>query len=327
MNIGIWTTWGQRCGVAAYSQNLARALCALGHTVSVVSNYPFDPVAPEELEHGSVAYCFTLPRDGQKQEFDFEKAKAQFKDCDGVVVQYQSSIHWKEPFFTFIRSIEKPIVMVVHDDCVWPDLYPRIKGLDIEVVVHHSLLQGRGDTFLPFPSPAMLVQPTLRKYPPAPVQPVLIRSFGFRTDDSVVRESAKLLQKEREGKVYYERLKSDEHWMPEETLQNFLDEATFVVLYYPPYANVFASSAAALAASSGTPVLTSGARCFEDYPFVTRCVSAEDLALHMQHLLLDKYEYWKNSSSAFGYASTYNFVAYADVILRHFLLTKVQAEE
>ena len=46
--IGMITPWGQRCGIAQYTENMTAALQQLGHELVVIANIPYEEKTHED---------------------------------------------------------------------------------------------------------------------------------------------------------------------------------------------------------------------------------------------------------------------------------------
>lgn len=322
MRVGIWTTWNQRCGIAAYSENLAKGFLSYGVNVSIIGNVPYDPVPPEgcTLREGiTVNHCFSVPHaDPSFRMFDEEEILLTTSVCDGLIIQFEAAIHWKDEFLAVLPKLGIPIILTLHSSCYWPDLLGAMpKGT--EVLVHRTALEGAG-TFYPFPSPLCKKGYTKPKEPPRAGSDILVRSFGLgRNKDELAQVICNGLGRKttyRDQKVRYETHYAHDGWLSQDELLRWLEEADFILLYYPPMDPTFSSSAAAVAAGTGVPVITSETNCFDDYPFVTRGLNPYITAERMFRLVEDPDEYMKTSFAGMAYSILFNFQSLAVSLLQ-----------
>ena len=124
MKIAMVTTWGVRCGIATYSQDLAPAL------------------AQEDVE----VYVVRLPRFGVKSpEIMMDIAgRIPYDQVDLVHIQHEYGLFQNlEPaFFTAVRTHGKPIVTTMHAVGNW-EMDLLISGVSNKVIVHNKHCANR----------------------------------------------------------------------------------------------------------------------------------------------------------------------------------------
>lgn len=129
MKVAMVSSWGVRCGIATYTQDLTNAL------------------AQQDVE----SLVVRMPRFGQKTgELMVRIAeRVPYQDVDLIHVQHEYGIFqgFDAPFFTALRQHGKPIVTTMHAVGNW-ELDVLISGVSNKVIVHNKFCAGR----FPFPN-------------------------------------------------------------------------------------------------------------------------------------------------------------------------------
>lgn len=285
MNIAMLTTWNSRCGIAEYSQNLAREFSDLGHRVLILANYGEDNLQVNISNVTVARGLWGVHWWGEDPTIKVDlatEAMRIFEQEHGPIdvfhVQYQGSLYEPDGFNQLIQKVKQRKVITLHDSSVNPK--HDFNSFDV-TVTHRPMKFTYGKYF-------QLPMPTIRR-------PIKVFSFGMGG-----RNDYKLLKQLCDSKGYeFDYHDAREHgWLMEETLFERMQKADVIVLWYNEVPIKGQSSALRTAISSHRPVVVNSVGWFEDAPdFVYRAGCIEDCgsliskAVHEDYIYNNSYEH------------------------------------
>lgn len=257
--IGMITSWGQRCGIAQYTENLVAGLRSLGNDVQVIANIPY-----EEITHPDEPFVHRLwnveGRDGVRY-FDYYKAFQILGGCDVVHVQSEASLYAQTYLPTLQAGLPKSRFVVTHHSTCAANMMPTVRmhiAHEERVLDALSIPSGHRAS-MPMPSPVVEY-----KEPPVLGDTFLLRSYGLgRNQDGMVDEAVR----QWNGKGVLPKIRFETHyghhrWVPFGELLKWIQGAHACILYYPPVGAFVSSSAAYLSLACGRPLVVSNTEWF-----------------------------------------------------------------
>ena len=319
--IGMIAPWGQRCGIAQYTENMVAAIRQLGHEVVVIANIPY-----EEMTHPDERFVHRLweveARTG-KRLFHYEKAQELLADCDLVHIQGESALYAQEYFPKLMQMMSGHKWCVTHHSTCAPRL-----GANIRFHVAHSekVLDALGvrqgiRAVQPMPSPIVDYVA-----PPILGDTFLLRSYGLgRNQDELVKEASARIARELPDlpKIRFETHYGHHKWIPFGELLRWVQGAHACVLYYPPVGAQVTSSNAYLALGCGRPLVVSNTNWFNtlspDHALFAG-VSPAELKSGLEELLVN-YDHYRQQAAEYAawLKKEKSFLAVADHLTKIYI--------
>ena len=268
MQICLMTTWGSKCGIAQYSQNLVKEFSELGHKVLILANYGEDSLQVNIPNVTVVKGLWGVNWWGENPSFSVNDAElkwALFEQTYGPIdvfhVQYQGSLYEPEGFNAMEKTVKCKKVITFHDS----SRHPRHNFDSFVSIAHNQKINA--DNYLPFP--------TIERTP-------VVFSFGMgRNDYAFIEAACKEIGVDFEG---HDARKDG--WLSEDILFEKMNNADAIVLWYNDVPIHGQSAALRTAISSMRPVIANHIPWFSDAPdFVYTCKSKATLQAILKDVL------------------------------------------
>lgn len=301
MRVAFISSWHQRCGIAQYSEWLAKALILLGHEVEVIANIPYEELT--EPDEPYVHRLFNIELRDNKNYFDFEKAAEIINRCDVVHVQAESALYSRNYLPTLhVKTARIPWVVTYHSTCA-PVLMPSVAmhTAHTEQVLDQLGLRKVKRASIAMPCPVIDYVA-----PPLVGQHLLIGSYGLgRNNDEAVAEAVKYVNSTRasgQAEIVFSTHYGHHKWLPYQALLRWIQEKHACILYYPPVGASVSSSAAQISLACGRPLVVSNTNWFSslspDHAIFGGC-SVKELVIALENL---RNNYHQHVESAKEYA-------------------------
>lgn len=273
MRIGIFSTFGVKCGIASYSRQLAEELVRQGHVVTILANYPCGQ--EHDVDFGEpVGYTVKRTWEWYGRTNKVQEDFVDFSQFDIIHIQYESFL-WHQSYFKQLWKSGIPFVVTYHSSCIAPGFILNGKSNSIahnrRLVLH---IDG-GDKchYLPMP-----VLTNSNRKPFEEKEPRLV-SFGLhRNNDDFCHKAILHLKKQTGKKLEYITSYGDAKWKSDEELNEFLNNSRYIALMYPPVDASVSSSAVCRALGQGSVVFTSSTKWFDHVkPYVHQMDTPEEL--------------------------------------------------
>lgn len=164
LSIGLVTTWKQRCGIANYSENLAKALAKQGVNV----------------------YIVRVPRFGYRDISIFQNIvdSIPVEKIDLIAVQHEYGLYsgFDRNFFPTLEKLGKPIVTTMHSVGNW-DIDTIIATTSDRVIVHNEFCHRR---FGGIGKPCVIPHGMTPLQTPLPPREVCRRHMGIQPNVPIV---------------------------------------------------------------------------------------------------------------------------------------------
>lgn len=298
--IGMITPWGQRCGIAQYTENMVAALRQIGHEVVVIANIPY-----EDLTHPDQLFVHRLweveGRTGKKQ-FDYNKAVELLSDCDLIHIQGESALYAQEYMPKLMgKLVDIPWCITHHSTCatrIGPNM--RFHMAHSEKVLDGLSIRPAVRAVQPMPSPIVdYIEP------PILGETLLLRSYGLgRNQDELVQEAVKRVNVDFPDlpNIRFETHYGHHKWIPFSELLRWIQGSHACILYYPPVGAQVTSSNAYLALGCGRPLVVSKTNWFgtlsPDYALFAGN-SPSELRTGLEELLVN-YEGYRSKAAEYA---------------------------
>lgn len=283
-SIGLFSSYGIMCGVAEYSQNLARAMRALGHRVTLFGNFGGERIRPDsrwrllpvDETDPFVVRCFDTPAWAHGGTFDFPRIEHEVRarGVSTVIISYQCTLYHRpylERLLHWLRGQGIRTVATLHDSYLDFDL----RLVDAKVVTGPGMLASVPDaTVIPhgvLEVPLPSEEEVRRQYG---LEGTLVATLGLgRTDYELIHRAVRRLgwrmlvfDPTRSCRLAGPHLVLMQRWLSQPEMVRVLRAARATVLWYPPVPAQVTSSAAHLAVAAQRPVIVNGTRWFADLP-------------------------------------------------------------
>ncbi|WP_135548944.1 glycosyltransferase family protein [Paenibacillus cymbidii] len=282
MNIGLFSSYGMKCGIAEYSLELGRALNRIGHYVTIFGNRR-DTVRPDRTfcladidPRDTIEYvpCFNAGAWCRDSAFDFPLLfrELEARRIEAVIVQYQNGIFHDTELRRLLahcsdRRIE--VLVTLHDSCIGPDFpFEWIRHF-----VSHANISDRCHR-LPFGVPKRVEEDKEALKQRYQLAGPLIATLGLgRTDYSLISRVAgdigyrfMAIDPANSCRVDGEHLIRVTQWLTTDELTSRLAASDAIVLWYPDTDATVHSSAICVALASSRPVIVNDVSWFKDIP-------------------------------------------------------------
>lgn len=284
MNIGLFSSYGIMCGVSEYSQNLARAMRALGHQVTLFGSYGGEHIRPDSAwrllpvdeSDPCVVRCFDTPIWAYGGEFDFPLIEREVRQrgISTAIISYQCALFhtpYLERLLAWLRGQGIWTIAILHDSYLQFNL-----GLvEIRVVT--------GPSMLPHVPDATIIPQGIHELPPPQMEDIrreyglegtLVATLGLgRTDYDLIDRAVRRLgwrflvfDPTRGCRLEGPHIVVFQRWFSQPEMIRILYAARATVLWYPEVPAEVTSSAAHIAVAAQRPVIVNGTRWFTDLP-------------------------------------------------------------
>lgn len=298
MKITFITSWHQKCGIAQYSELMAKALLLLGHEVNVIANIPYESLT--EPDEPYVHRLFNIELRDHKNFFDFEKAASIIRSSELVHVQAESALY-SGNYLPNLQAMcpHQRWVVTYHSTCA-PRLAPNVAmhTAHTEQVLDQLGLRKVKRASIPMPCPVV-------DYiaPPLIGETFRLCSYGLgRNHDAIVHEAVEKVNLDRisneQPKIVFVTHYGHHKWLPYASLLRWIQEHHASILYYPPVGASVSSSAATLALACGRPLIVSATNWFSSLngdQVIFGGTSLPDLMLALKKLRDDYVSYVERS--------------------------------
>ncbi len=286
MNIGLFSSYGMKCGIAEYNMSLYRALIDLNHQITIFGN-KIDTIRPErrwviaeEISEDpvDVVRCFNAGAWSESGDFDFRvmfEALEQ-RQIKLIIVQYQNGIFRDQNLrvlFEFCKQYDIKVMVTFHDSCIGP-LFP------IDKVDHYVCTQSdirlivAGCRYIPQGIPSPLLEDKNEIKLRYQYDGTIVSTLGLgRTDYRLIsRATEKLGYRFMVMDPTYSCRISGDHlirigdWLPLNQMISRLGASDAIVLWYPEIDAMVSSSAICMALATLRPIIVNDVKWFKDIP-------------------------------------------------------------
>lgn len=286
MNIGLFSSYGMKCGIAQYNLSLCLALQTLGHSVTIFGNQ-IETVRPDRRwliamegsgEHIDVVRCFNAGAWSETGDFDYQLIfqELEQREIKLIIMQYQNGIFHDQNLirlFLYCKQKEIEVIVSFHDSCIGPQ-FPF--GLVEHYVCTHSRLMPLINNcyYIPHGAPAPVRESKELLKQRYNYRGTIVSTFGLgRTDYKLISAIA--------AELGYQFLVIDStnsclidgahiiyrnEWMQLDQLLLNLASADAIVLWYPEIDAYVSSSAVCQALATLRPVIVNDVGWFRDIP-------------------------------------------------------------
>ncbi|WP_078412213.1 glycosyltransferase family protein [Priestia abyssalis] len=281
MNIGLFSSYGLKCGIAEYNMFLFHALKKLGHSVTIFGNR-IDTIRPEQKgviikeanqDPSYVIRCFSAGAWCYTGDFDFSLMfeELERRKIELIIVQYQNGIFNDKNLrriFEYCKHKGIQVIVTFHDSCIGP-LFPY------ELVKHTvSHYKVAGTHHLPFGIPAPILEEKEQLKKQFGYKGTIISTLGLgRTNYHLISNTAAklgyqflVIDSTHSCQINGEHLIKIHKWLSQDQLLTQLAASDAIVLWYPEIEAKVHSSAVTLALSTLRPVIVNDVGWFKEIP-------------------------------------------------------------
>lgn len=275
MKIGMFSTFGEQCGVSEYTKSLIDGLQEKGITAKIVGNYPKSDYYKES--NYNIKRLFGTPFLTNCCTAEIPEILNFIEDCDICHFQMETSIYHTNYIFDLVnklKELNKLIVFTMHSGGIWHQ-FP-ISRVD-HFITHDHPFASEKSTVIPMGVKLYNDNEALPKFN-------TMVSFGLgRNNDDYVNEAIAGMNIDY-SMVYGHR----GHWLPLDDLINKIRESWIISLLYPEIGSTSVSSSAVmLAMGCDRPILVSNTNWFShiiNFPNIYVCDNISDVKTHVKYL-------------------------------------------
>lgn len=286
MRIGLFSSYGMKCGIAQYNLSLYHAFQQLGHAVTIFGNKT-ETVRPDRMwliaeedirEPVDIVRCFNAGAWSQSGDFDYPLLFRELEErqIEIIIMQYQNGIFHDQnlrPLFQHCKQQAIKAIVTFHDSCIGPQ-FP-FDLVENYACTHSGIKQFiPGCRHLPHGNPPPLLAEKAALKQRFHYEGNIVSTFGLgRTDYRLISKvSAELGYRFAVMDSTHSCLIGGDHimhireWLPMDQLVMRLGASDAVVLWYPETDALVSSSAICIALASLRPVIVNDVGWFRDIP-------------------------------------------------------------
>lgn len=270
MKIGIISTFHEKCGVSAYTENLVEGFIEKGHDVKVIANYSKDPTQEDGVY---VKRAFHAPFLTHQFDVDYESILEFFKDRDIIEVEFETNLYHPSTFpklLQLLRILDKQIVFKMHSSGMWPNL----NTYDVYFITHSAMWCSH------------IVLPMGIKFydntPPQNYKSITSFGLGRNNDDRLISARDAV-----DPSIEYNTSYGNRKWLPIKDLVKNIQESWIISLLYPPVGASVSSSAVTLALGCNRPIIVTDTNWFDNvrrYPCIFSAENDRQIQTYIKFL-------------------------------------------
>ncbi|GAX91985.1 hypothetical protein [Effusibacillus lacus] len=286
MKIGLFSSYGMKCGIAQYNLSLFHALVELGHSVTIFGNRLETVRADrrwliasgDDVESSDLVRCFNAGAWSETGDFDYPVMFQELRRraIEAVILQYQNGIFNDInliPLFQYLRQQQIPVIVTFHDSCIGPHFpFHLVDKFVCANLQMKQLLPNAHHIPHGVPTPVHFTKDELKQM--FNYQGPLVSTFGLgRTDYNLISRMAAdlgykflVLDSTNSCLVSGDHIIRNTDWLPLDQLMMRLAAADVIVLWYPEIAACVSSSAVNQALATLRPVIVNDVGWFKDVP-------------------------------------------------------------